>query len=75
MMSISRGFPASSSATNVNSPSATTVLTLAVALPRDRFGFQTQRGAALVQQVDIDAELVADRHRAGELDRVPPRRE
>src|SRR6476469_9740781 len=42
----------------------------AVALAGNRFGLEPQRGAALLQQVDIDAELVADGHRAGKLDRV-----
>ena len=75
----------SSSATKVNSPSATTRFRVAVALAGDGFGLEAQRGAALLQQLDIDAELVADRHRAGEFDRVrrdqdrlavrPPRRE
>src|SRR5439155_13362378 len=43
---------------------------LAVALAGDGFGFEAQRGAALLQELDIDAELVADRHRAGEFDCV-----
>ena len=43
---------------------------VAVTLAAYRFGFQAERSAALLQQVDIDAELVADRHRAGEFDRI-----
>src|SRR4051794_10999832 len=60
-------------------------LAFAVALAGEGFGLQPQRSTALFQQVDIDAELVADRHRAGEFDRIrsdqdrlalaPPRRE
>src|SRR4029079_3310783 len=43
---------------------------VAIALARDRHGLQAKRGAALLQEVDIDAELIADGHRAGEFDRV-----
>src|SRR4051812_28482868 len=43
---------------------------VAVALAADRFGFEAERRAALLQEINIDAELVADRHRSGELDRV-----
>src|SRR5688500_662360 len=45
-------------------------LALPVPLPRQRLGLEAQRGAALFQELDIDAELVADRHGAGEADRV-----
>src|SRR3954451_17149726 len=48
--------------------------------PRDRFCLEPQRRAALLQQVDENAELVADRHRTGEFvwtrrdeDRLPRR--
>src|SRR5436305_14495491 len=43
---------------------------LTVARPRNRLGPEAKRRAALLEQCDIDAELVADGHRAGELDRV-----
>src|SRR5947209_2350895 len=43
---------------------------VAVALAGDRFRFQPKRSAPVLQQLDIDAEFVADRHRARELDRI-----
>src|SRR5689334_750871 len=38
---------------------------VAIALPRDRFGLEPERSAALLHQVDIDAEFVAHGHRSG----------
>src|SRR3954452_5133379 len=43
---------------------------LAVALAGEGFSLEAQRRAALSQQLDIDAELVANGHRAGEFDGV-----
>src|SRR5690348_13978028 len=47
-------------------------LAVAVALAGDGFGLEAERSTALLQQLDIDAELVAHCHSARELDRVGP---